>query len=96
MLVIINDCLKEKSDKARAIIGRYCWRIARDVWVWPKNGIRKDILQELKKVNMDFRVVFIWSDAGHHLGFRSYLFGNLKSRQTNEGVFNHLLSISDS
>ena len=36
MIVIINDCLKEKSDRARAIIGRYCWRIAKDVWVWPK------------------------------------------------------------
>ena len=95
MLVIINDCLKQKSDKARAIIGRYCWRIAMDVWVWPKNGIRENILKELQKVNADFRVVFIWSDSTHHLGFRSYVFGDLKSRQTDEGIFNHLVTISD-
>lgn len=95
MIVIINDCLKEKSDRARAIIGRYCWRIARDVWVWPKNGIREEILKELKKVNTDFRVVFIWSDSTHHLGFSSCVFGELKSRQTDEGIFNHLLRINE-
>lgn len=94
MIVIINDCLKEKSDKARAIIGRYCWRIARDVWVWPKNGIREEILEELKKADADFRVVFIWSDSNYHLGFRSYVFGELESRQTKEGIFNHLLKIN--
>ncbi len=95
MIVIINDGLKEKSDKARAIIGRYCWRIAKDVWVWPKNGIREDIINELKQTNLDFRVVFIWSNATHHLGFSSYVFGELKSRQTDEGIFNHLLKISE-
>ena len=93
MLVIINDCLKEKSDKARAVIGRYCWKIARDVWVWPKNSMRENILQELRKANGDFRVVFIWPDRRRPLGFQSYVFGDLKSRQTDEGVFNHLLSI---
>lgn len=95
MIVIINDYLKEKSDKSRAIIGRYCWRIAKDVWVWPKNGIKGEILKELEKINMDVRVVFIWSDSSHHLGFRSYVFGELKSRQTNEGIFNHLLKINE-
>ena len=95
MIVIINDCLKEKSDEARAIIGRYCWRIARDVWVWPKNGIRENIINELKKTNLDFRVVFIWSNSSHHLGFCSYVFGELKSRQTDEGIFNHLLKIGE-
>ena len=95
MIVIINDCLKAKSDKARAVIGRYCWRIAKDVWVWPKNGVRDEILKELKKVNADFRVVFIWSDSTYYLGFRSYVFGELKSRQTDEGIFNHLLSIDE-
>ncbi len=94
MIVIINDALKEKSHKARGIIGRYCWRIAMDVWVWPKNGIREDILKELRKNNEDFRVVFIWSDGTHHLGFRSYVFGDLKSRQTDEGIFNHLIEIN--
>ena len=95
MIVIINDALKEKSDKARGVIGRYCWRVAMDVWVWPKNGIREEIIKELEKINAKFRVVFIWSDATHHLGFRSYVFGDLKSRQTDEGIFNHLLGISD-
>ena len=95
MIVIINDCLKEKSDKSRAIIGRYCWRISKDVWVWPKNGIREEIINEFKKTNADFRVVFIWSDSTHHLGFRSYVFGELNSRQTDEGIFNHLLKISE-
>ena len=95
MIVIINDGLKVKSDKARAIIGRYCWRIAKDVWVWPKNGIREEILKELKKANADFRVVFIWSDSTYYLGFRSYVFGELNSRQTDEGIFNHLLTINE-
>ena len=95
MIVIINDALKQKSDKARAVIGRYCWRIARDVWVWPKNAVREEILTELGKINADFRVVFIWSDSSHHLGFRSFVFGDLKSRQTQEGIFNHLLGINE-
>ena len=95
MIVIINDCLKEKSDKVRSVVGRYCWRIARDVWVWPKNGVRVEILKELEKINEDFRVVFIWSDSSHHLGFRSHVFGDLKSRQTNEGIFNHLVKINE-
>ena len=95
MLVIINDGLKENSDKARAVIGRYCWRIAMDVWVWPKNGIREDILQELKKLSGEIRVVFVWSDSSHHLGFRSCILSNLKTRQTAEGLFNHLLRIND-
>ena len=94
MVVIINDCLKEKSDKARAVIGRYCWRIAKDVWVWQKDGIREDIVKELRKIDADFRVVFIWSDRTHHLGFRSFVFGDLKSRHTDEGIFNHLLGIN--
>ncbi len=66
-----------------------------DVWVWPKNGIREDILNELQKVKADFRVVFIWSDSTHHLGFRSFVFGDLKSRQTDEGIFNHLISLGE-
>ena len=95
MIVVINDGLKVKSDKARAIIGRYCWRVGKDVWVWPKNGIREEILKELKKTNADLRVVFIWSDSTYYLGFRSYVFGELKSRQTDEGIFNHLLAINE-
>ncbi|MDE0119566.1 MAG: hypothetical protein OXM55_06115 [Bdellovibrionales bacterium] len=48
-----------------------------------------------EKINADFRVVFIWSDSSHHLGFCSHVFGELKSRQTNEGIFNHLLGINE-
>ena len=33
--------------------------------MWQKDGIREDIVKALRKIDADFRVVFIWSDRTH-------------------------------
>jgi hypothetical protein len=90
MLVVFNDSPKEYSKLARGIIGRYCWRIARDLWIWPTSGLRFDIIKDLEQCNDPLRILFFWKDNRKELGFDFYVFGELLARQSKIGLFNHL------
>lgn len=95
MLIVINDSLKENSKKIRAIIGRYTWRVSRDVWIWPKQSIRNDILLELKSHQAGIRVLFMWPNKNTEFGYEFFVHGEAKHRQTENGLFNHLSEFSD-
>ena len=95
MIIIINDSLKDNSKKIRAIIGRYTWRVARDVWIWPKQSIRTDILNELKNYQAGVRILFLWPDSNMEFGYNFHIHGQAKHRQTEHGLFNHLSEFSD-
>ncbi len=95
MLVIINDSLKVNSKKIRAIIGRYAWRVSRDVWIWPKQGIKNDILEELKIHENGIRILFLWPNRNMEFGYEFYIHGNANQRQTEMGLFNHLSEFSE-
>jgi hypothetical protein len=88
MIIFINDSPKKHSKQARAIIGRYCWRIARDVWIWRRSSIRNEIEQCLKDCIDPIRVIAIWKDSNSELGFSFKQYGELSSRQTHFGIFN--------
>jgi hypothetical protein len=95
MLIVINDSPKVWSSKVRAVIGRYCWKVARDVWVWPKSSIRHEIICELEIYSKQVRVLFIWKDGKKPMGFEHTSFGAMKRRQTSEGLFNHKAELYD-
>jgi hypothetical protein len=95
LLVIINDSLKENSKKVRAIVGRYAWRVSRDVWIWPKQSLKYDILEELKAHQDGVRVLFIWPSKKMEFGYELIIHGQAKHRQTEYGLFNHLSEFSD-
>ncbi len=90
MIVIINDSPKILSKKIRPIIGRYAWRIGRDVWIWPTKSVRQDILQELKSHAEGLRVIFVWPDKSKELGYDFFIHGDATHRQSELGLFNHL------
>ncbi|MFZ3228999.1 MAG: hypothetical protein WA160_02250 [Pseudobdellovibrio sp.] len=90
MIVIINDSLKLKSLKVRPIIGRYAWRIAKDVWIWPKPIVREEIIKELEDITLDITVIFIWTNKKSEFGYDLHIHGNATSRQTSLGFFNFL------
>lgn len=89
MLVIFNDSPKKYSKQVRALVGRYCWKIARDVWVWPQASIRYDILKSLRECSEPMRIIFVWKDSTAELGYRFKTAGNMHSRQNEFGLFNH-------
>ena len=95
MIVIINDSPKEKGKRIRGIIGRYCWKVSRDVWVWSKASMRTEIKNELLKYDDKMRVIFIWKESRSELGFNFEMVGNLNSRSTKFGLFNHLAEFGD-
>ncbi len=70
MLVIFNDSPKNRSKLVRGIVGRYCWKISRDLWIWPKKSIKDDIIESFKKSNQDIRVLFLYKDTTNVHGFR--------------------------
>jgi len=95
MLVIYNDSHKNLSKEVRGIVGRYCWKISRDLWIWPKASIRFEIENELKNCYNSLRVIFLWKDSSSELGYRYKLIGGLKSRQNKFGLFNHFKKFTD-
>lgn len=95
MLVIYNDSPKKHSKEVRGIVGRYCWKIARDLWIWPKASIRFEIENELKLSENKLRIVFLWRDNKSELGYRFKFIGGLKSRHNKFGFFNHLEKFSE-
>ena len=88
MLIVINDSPKKRTDKVRGVVGRYCWKIARDVWIWPRRTPMEQIIQELSQYSFEVRVQFFWKDSKSELGFDHRTFGVMGSRQTSNGLFN--------
>jgi hypothetical protein len=89
MIIFINDSPKKFSRQARAIIGRYCWKVARDVWIWTSSGIRYEIENELLNCQDPIRVIAIWKDSKSEVGFSFKLYGEMKGRLNQLGIFNH-------
>jgi hypothetical protein len=93
MLVVFNDSPKHLSKQVRGIIGRYCWKIGRDLWIWRKPSIKDDIIKCLEEIDPEIRILFIWKDSKKPLGFQVQVFGDLKARQTHDGLFNHFIKL---
>jgi hypothetical protein len=89
MLIIINDSPKIFSKKVRAIIGRYAWRVSRDVWIWPKISIRLNVIDELEQHKEKISIIFLWPDKNTEFGFSHYVHGNFANCHTEHGFFNH-------
>ena len=95
MLVIYNDSPKNKSKIVRAVVGRYCWKISRDLWIWPKAAIRFEIENEVSINKESLRVILVWKDSKSELGYRYKFIGDSNSRQNKFGLFNHFKKFSD-
>lgn len=89
MIVVINNTPGTVSVKIRAILGRYLWRISRDVWVWPKSSIRYDLIRAVEELKPKISIILIWNEKRTYLRFNFKIFGELKERQGNLGLFNH-------
>ncbi len=90
MLVIINDSPKDHSRHVRAIIGRYLWKVGRDIWVWSDASMRFQVIQEISKYDRDIRVVIIWKCSQEIMGFAVEFVGNMVPLRTENGLFQHL------
>jgi hypothetical protein len=90
MLIVYNDSPAVYSKQVRGIIGRYCWKIARDIWIWPQASIKTEIQEDLKQCKDTIRVIFVWKNNQCELGFELTVFGNMPSRQSIYDLFNHL------
>jgi hypothetical protein len=86
MLVVINSSKKLHRAKVRGIIGRYCWRLARDVWIWPKASIPYDLEKEIEESRASYTVIFIWRDNSSLTGLGVRILG-ASNRYTEENLF---------
>lgn len=87
MLVALNFTEKSGSGRIRGILGRYLWRVGRDVWIWPYSSIMDDVIEELDRHSKYGSVVFYWKRSTKNTGFESRVFGSHPSPVTDFGLF---------
>ena len=91
MLVAFNDSPKSLSRHIRPAIGRYMWRIDRDLWVWRDASLRHDVISEIEKLGNEVRVILIWKASQSELGYEFQILGALKPRHNKYGWMLHNL-----
>ena len=72
MIIVINHTPKLKSSVIRGLIGRYLWRVGRDIWIWPKASIRYNVWEQLDKLDFPIAVEFYWKSK-NYLGFKYFI-----------------------
>ena len=76
MIIAINETPGRMRHLARGVIGRYMWRVGRDVWIWSDVSLRHHLIPVLTKLQIERKLIIIsWKNSKQAVGYESISIG---------------------